>query len=649
MARRHDSGISIMGELESRRPALPRSCSKVTMGAHEPSANGLEFRQALARQDVARALQEKSDVERQHTMNTYFRCVAVDFDGTLTEGGRPSDDVLEAIATVRGSGRKVLLVTGRMLPPLKSVFPDVEDHFDGCVVENGAVILDRAGIRALAPPVCVELDDALRERGVPFERGQVILASKTVHDAAVMDDIRRLGLECQLVHNRSELMIVPPGISKGLGLFEALGDLGLSHHNVIGIGDAENDHSLLTTCELGVAVANAVDSLKGDADIILPDANGAGVASFLRGPLLRGESTVQPQRWRIELGSFREGLPATIPASQINVLVTGGSKTGKSYLAGVLAERLIALGYSICVLDPEGDYEQLDALRGVLSLGGKGPLPPPEEVARLLRHRFGSVIVNMSMLSSEKRHAYTRAILPTLEQERDTSGLPHWILVDEAHAPFGGDESGLAVNLSQFSRKGYCLVTYLPGQIHPRVWEELDVIVALPERPGRVTTPVDPLEVLDRTLGWDVSGALQEAQPGKALLWPLRSPDEARLFTIAPRGVGHVRHWHKYTHAQVAPSLRFFFQTDDSNSSHQWIAGNLQEFHQALSSCSESTVRHHASHSDFSRWIRDVIQDALMAEEMRKLERSVARSGSAEEVSSIRDRMLRVLEIRYFD
>ena len=582
-------------------------------------------------------------------MNAYFRCIALDFDGTLTEGGRPSPDVLNAIAELRQSGRKVLLVTGRMLPSLQSVFPDAEQHFDRSVVENGAVILNGDAVRILSAPVPLELDDALRGRGVPVERGQVILASKVEYDAQVMDEIRRLGLECQIVHNRSELMVLPSGVSKGIGVFEVLGDLGISHHNAIGIGDAENDHSLLTTCELGVAVANAVEGLKATADIVLQESDGPGVASFLRGPLLRGEATVQPQRWRVQIGLFPEGLPATVSASQINLLITGGSKTGKSYLAGVLAERLIGLGYSLCVLDPEGDYEQLDGLRGVLSLGGKGQLPPPEEVARLLRHRFASVVVNMSMLSSEERRSYTRQILPTLERERDVTGLPHWILVDEAHAPFGGDERGLAVRLSDFSRKGYCLVTYLPGQIDEKVWPELDVIVALPERRGKDTTDAGTLDVLNQVLSENVSGMLREAQPGEALMCLCRSPSDARLFTVAPRGVGHVRHWHKYAHAQLAPSRRFFFEVDGSNSSHQWIAGNVEEFYGALSSCGEGVIRHHAGHLDFSRWIRDVIQDVFLAEGMRELERAVSQVSSPLEVYAIRDRMLKALDARYFD
>ena len=36
----------------------------------------------------------------------------------------------------------------------------------------------------------------------------------------------------------------------------------MSRHEVVGIGDGENDHSLLEYCECGVAVANAVESLQ---------------------------------------------------------------------------------------------------------------------------------------------------------------------------------------------------------------------------------------------------------------------------------------------------------------------------------------------------------------------------------------------------
>lgn len=297
-------------------------------------------------------------------MSHYFRVIATDFDGTLAEGGRPDEEVLSGINEVRRSGRKILLVTGRILDELYEVFPDANEYFDSIVAENGAVLWNESGTRLLAAPVESELEEALLRRGVELRRGQVLLASRGRHDSAVTREIRNLGLECQVVRNRGEIMVLPAGVSKGLGTFHALGDLGISHYNAIGIGDAENDHSLLRICEIGVAVGNAVDSLRSHAKILLDEPDGAGVLSFLRGPILRGEARAEPERWQVEIGRDSDDMPVSLPGSQFNVLITGGSRSGKSYLAGVLAERLVVLGYCVCLLDPEGDYQALESMRG---------------------------------------------------------------------------------------------------------------------------------------------------------------------------------------------------------------------------------------------------------------------------------------------
>ena len=55
-------------------------------------------------------------------------------------------------------------------------------------------------------------------------------------------------------------MVLPSGVNKGTGMEEALKELGLSRHNVIGIGDAENDHAFLSLCELSIAVDNALEA-----------------------------------------------------------------------------------------------------------------------------------------------------------------------------------------------------------------------------------------------------------------------------------------------------------------------------------------------------------------------------------------------------
>jgi len=163
----------------------------------------------------------------------------------------------------------------------------------------------------------------------------VILGCAAVHDHVVLDEVRRLGADYQLVRNRGALMIIPVGITKGTGLAAALDEIGLSPHSTIGIGDAENDHALLEVCEIGVAVANAVDALKRHADVITRAPNGLGVTEVLRGDLVHGTQQVHPTRRQILLGTYLDGAPATIPASQVNVLITGGTQAGKSYLAGL--------------------------------------------------------------------------------------------------------------------------------------------------------------------------------------------------------------------------------------------------------------------------------------------------------------------------
>jgi hydroxymethylpyrimidine pyrophosphatase-like HAD family hydrolase len=57
----------------------------------------------------------------------------------------------------------------------------------------------------------------------------------------------------------------------------ALDELGIDHAHVVGVGDAENDHSLLGACGLGVAVANAVPALLRRADLVATGARGHGV------------------------------------------------------------------------------------------------------------------------------------------------------------------------------------------------------------------------------------------------------------------------------------------------------------------------------------------------------------------------------------
>ena len=66
--------------------------------------------------------------------------VATDYDGTIAEANRVAEPTARALERVRATGRKLLLVTGRMLPDLQSVCPDLDRMFD----EGRAVVHRRA-------------------------------------------------------------------------------------------------------------------------------------------------------------------------------------------------------------------------------------------------------------------------------------------------------------------------------------------------------------------------------------------------------------------------------------------------------------------------------------------------------------------------
>lgn len=566
----------------------------------------------------------------------YFRAIAVDYDGTLTANDRPDQAVLEAVAEARGEGRRIILVTGRILAELEQVFPKARETFDAIVAENGAVVWHLAGgTRTAAPPVSFALEEALRRQGIPVRRGQVLLATAAVYDKAILQEIARLGLEDQLVHNRAALMVLPPGITKGTGLLEALGDLGVSHHSTIGVGDAENDHSLLDVCELGVAVGNAVDGLKARADVVLGESDGAGVMSLLRGAILREQVRVAPRRWDIRLGSFPDGTAATVPGAQVNVLVTGGTRSGKSCLAGLFAERLMVRGYVVCVLDPEGDHLGLGQLHGVITLGGSDPLPSTELLARILGHGLGSAVIDLSLRSPLEKRAYCRGAVETLARVREETGLPHWLFIDEAHLLLESPNPLLQPGNAQ---RGLCYVTYRPAELGPSTLDAIDLVLATPGPEVLAGAPLHP------SLAAGASRAvLERALTDLPLGWAvLIGRDEPRRFLVDRRSTGHIRHWHKYLHASLPPHRRFFFRTPTHATGV--AAANLAEFHDSLLRSEGDVIRHHAANADFSRWLAGVIGDEELAGDVRDVERAIK---NGVDVELIRRKLVALIERRY--
>jgi len=208
--------------------------------------------------------------------------LAADFDGTLATNGRVPEATVSALVRLRASGRRLIMVTGRELGDLKATFPRLE-LFDVVVAENGGVLYRPSlGTETpLAPPPAPAFLEALRTRGVPATSGLAIVATDDEHYTSLCVVIRALGLDVDVIRNKGAVMVLPAGVNKGSGVARAAVELSLALSTLVGIGDAENDHTLLRACGLGVAVANALDSLKDQADLVTHGERGEGVAQLI--------------------------------------------------------------------------------------------------------------------------------------------------------------------------------------------------------------------------------------------------------------------------------------------------------------------------------------------------------------------------------
>ena len=212
-----------------------------------------------------------------------FRVIATDYDGTLANDERVDQKTLQALASVRKSGRKLMLVTGRELESLRRVFPHL-GLFDLVVAENGALLYHPSTgeekLLGKAPPAAfVEM---LRRSGVnSLSVGRSVVATLKPDEAEVYKVIEELGLNLQIILNRESVMVLPVGVDKGTGFRTAMAELHLPLASAVGIGDAENDHAFLSLCGFSVAVANAIPSLKERVHLVTSGEDGAGVVEVL--------------------------------------------------------------------------------------------------------------------------------------------------------------------------------------------------------------------------------------------------------------------------------------------------------------------------------------------------------------------------------
>ena len=544
-----------------------------------------------------------------------FTVLALDFDGTIAVDGVLDPDVRRAIAEVRQSGIVAIIVTGRMLDDLRNLVGDLR-FVDAVVAENGAVVAFPATGRSveLAPAAPAAIADALRQAGFQVDTGQAVIEADAPAAAAALTAIRNLELPYVIVFNRGRLMILPTGINKTAGLREVLRTLRLSLHNTIGIGDAENDHDFLAACELGIAVGWGSEALKAAADRVLDGAGPPAVAEAIR--TLAAAPRIAPDRVgrrQVLLGHDAADRPVTLAVRGRNVLVVGDPKSGKSWVAGLLCEQHILHRYSTCVIDPEGDYTGLETLPAVVVLGGRALGPTPKELRTALRYPDVNLVVNLSQMPHAQKWSYIRVLLRTLAEVRRRTGIPHRIVLDEAHYFLHEPDVGQLLDLEL---AGYTLVTYQPSRLHP------DVLAATEATIATRLTDERELDQLASARGWSDScrRSIAGLELGQAALVSSETAGFGFIapVTLAPRLTPHVRHRDKYVDVPVPPERAFVFGAERGGPPVR--TASLRDFVATLAGRPGAEITMHLKRGDFSRWIAEVFGDLSLAGDIRRIE-----------------------------
>jgi len=198
---------------------------------------------------------------------------------------------------------------------------------------------------------------------------------------------------------------------------------------------------------------------------------------------------------------------------------------------------------------------------------------------------------------------------------RRKTGLPHRIVIDEAHYFLHERNIGELLDLNLGA---YTLVTYRLADLDPGLRNAIECIIL------KRTTESFEHRALD--------GILQARDCRPAVLIDLAAlrMDEAVLlpgvqeagrrclkFTLSPRLTSHVRHKAKYLDMQLVTEQGFWFCGEKA------IAGparTLKEFVNLLGQVAPEVVAGHAHRGDFSRWVGEVFHDHVLASEIRKIE-----------------------------
>ncbi|AEH24773.1 phosphoglycolate phosphatase [Pyrococcus yayanosii] len=219
-----------------------------------------------------------------------IKAISLDIDGTITYPDRRlHEEALKAIRKAEELGVPVMLVTGNSIPFAEAASIMIGTSGPVVAEDGGAISYRKGRIReriyltnmdeewVLWSEIKRHHPDALLTFTMP-ERKAGLVMMRTIPIEEVRAIIRELGLNLVAVDSGFAIHVKKPWINKGEGIKKACEILGIKPEEVAHIGDGENDLDAFRVVGYRVAVSQAPESLKREADYITKESYGAGGA-----------------------------------------------------------------------------------------------------------------------------------------------------------------------------------------------------------------------------------------------------------------------------------------------------------------------------------------------------------------------------------
>ena len=270
-----------------------------------------------------------------------MKAIALDLDGTLlTSEKKISQATKETIQVAKDLGIKIVLCTGRPLKGILHYLEELEllDDSDFSITYNGGLIQENksgnvhyqktlskeevshiyqeayavglpinmidldyayettypAGVQSYYPQI-MEILSFLKRNPDDFEEGHRFNKAVICTDQELLDQ-RTKNLPAEFfasyttVKSRPILLeVLPKGVSKGDALVRLADLLGIDIDEIMACGDEENDLSMIEAAGFGVAMGNAIDSVKEAADYITTSNDQDGVAQAINYMIFESE------------------------------------------------------------------------------------------------------------------------------------------------------------------------------------------------------------------------------------------------------------------------------------------------------------------------------------------------------------------------